>query len=373
MELSEEYIRWRDKVRKFAEDVILPTAAHYDDISVFPEENVKKMAKMGLLGLTIPKEYGGFYRDSLTYIIAVEEISRVCGGHGLFMAAHNSLANAHILQFGSEEQKKKYLPPLAKGEKISAWALTESNAGSDAGETKTTAVKKDGKYILNGTKIFITSGNVAETFVIMARSSKEKGTRGISAFIVERGFNGFSIGGLENKMGVRASLTAEIILEDCEIPEENLIGNEGDGFKQALANLDGGRVSIAAFSLGMAQGALDACLKVVKNSEISKKQSTQFMLADMATRIESARLLVYKSAVLKDKKSRITMESSMAKLYASEVAMEVSERCTRILGMEGVKRQCICQRLFRDAKLAEIGEGTSEIQKLVIARQLGLK
>ncbi|MEM4728993.1 MAG: acyl-CoA dehydrogenase family protein [Thermoplasmata archaeon] len=365
----------RARVREFAEREIRPLAPEHDVRSSFPEKLVPRMASLGLMGMTVPKEYGGTYTDTLSYVIAVEEVSRVCGGTGLFLAAHNSLGNAHIASFASEEQKRRYLPPLASGRAISAWGLTEPGAGSDAGATQTTAVLKGNEYILNGSKLFITSGNLASTFVIMASTDRSRGTKGISAFIVERGTPGFRIGGLEDKLGVRASSTAELFFENCAVPKENLIGKEGEGFRQALINLDGGRISIAAFALGMAQGILDECMRFLREPEgnsLARSQAVQFALAQMAAETEAARLLVYRCADLKDRKMPHTKESAMAKLLASEVASRNGMTCLKLMGPAGQTRAYAVERLTRDAKLAEIGEGTSEIQKLVISRQLGL-
>jgi len=374
--LAEAHDGMRKKVREFAEKEIAPVADRYDTISEFPEPIIRGMQRLGLLGLTVDKQYGGTFTDTMSYVIAVEEVSRICGGHGLILAAHNSLGNAHIAAFASEEQKKKYLPSIASGRTMSAWGLTETNCGSDAGGTQTTAVLKGDRYILNGSKLFITTGNVASTFVILAATDKSQGTRGISSFIVERNTPGFSIGELEDKLGVRASTTAELFFQDSPVPKENLMGKEGEGFKQALKNLDGGRISIAAFSLGMAQGILDDCMRFLKSpegSQMARSQAVQFEVAAMATETEAARLLVYRSADLKDKKLPYNKESAMAKLYASETASRNGMRCVQMMGPAGLTRRYAVERLTRDAKLAEIGEGTSEIQKLVISRALGFK
>jgi butyryl-CoA dehydrogenase len=373
--LTQAQEQMRRRVREFAETKITPAAVKYDDVSVFPEEIMKTMGQMGLLGLTVPPEYGGTFTDTLSYVIAVEEVSRMCGGFGLTLAAHNSLGNAHINSFASEEQKKKYLPPIAGGQFMSAWGLTEPSAGSDAGGTATTAVLKGDQYILNGSKLFITTGNVARTFVIMASTDKSQKTRGISAFIVERGTPGFRVGEHEDKLGVRASITAELFFEDSPVPRQNLIGKEGEGFKQALKNLDGGRISIAAFALGMAQGILDECLRFMREPEgarLARSQAAQFALARMATETEAARLLVYKCACMKDARESYSMQSAMAKLLASETASRNGMACVQMMGQAGLTRKYAVERLTRDAKLAEIGEGTSEIQKLVISRALGL-
>ena len=372
---NEEQRLWRQTVRDFAQREIAPRVREIDTEGHIPPEIIKGMARLGLMGLTVPKEYGGTFTDTLSYVLAVEEVSRVCGGFGLLLAAHNSLGNAHINMFGSEEQKKKYLPPIAGGREMSAWGLTEPGAGSDAGGTATTAVLQGDKYILNGSKLFITSGNVASTFVIMASTDKSKGTRGISAFIVERKTPGFRVGELEDKLGVRASSTAELFFDNAPVPRENLMGREGEGFKQALANLDGGRISIAAFSLGMAQGILDDCLRFFREPEgarLARSQAAQFQLARLATETEAARLLVYRCAYMKDHKLPYGRESAMAKFYASETASRNGMACLQLMGPAGLTRKYAVERLTRDAKLAEIGEGTSEIQKLVISRQLGL-
>jgi butyryl-CoA dehydrogenase len=365
----------RRKVREFAVKEIGPVVNEFDQHSGFPEKIVGGMARLGLLGLTVPKEYGGTFTDTLSYVIAVEEVSRVCGGHGLILAAHNSLGNAHIAMFGSEEQKKKYLPPIASGDSLSAWGLTEPGAGSDAGGTQTTAVLQGDRYILNGSKLFITSGDVASTFVIMASTDKTRGTRGISAFIVERKTPGFRVGELEDKLGVRASSTAELFFDNSPVPKENLLGKEGEGFKQALKNLDGGRISIAALSLGMAQGILDDCMRFLREPEgaaLARSQAVQFQMASLATETEAARLLVYRCACMKDNRIPYTKESAMAKFYASETASRNGMACVQLMGPAGLTRKYAVERLTRDAKLAEIGEGTSEIQKLVISRALGL-
>jgi len=373
--LTEAQEQMRKKVREFSEREIGPVAQQYDQHAGFPEQIVKGIARLGLMGLTVPKEYGGTFTDTQSYVLAVEEVSRVCGGFGLLLAAHNSLGNAHINMFGSEQQKQKYLPPIASGLEMSAWGLTEAGAGSDAGGTQTTAVLQGDKYILNGSKLFITSGNVASTFVILASTDKSKGTRGISAFIVERATPGFRVGELEDKLGVRASSTAELFFDNAPVPKENLLGKEGEGFKQALMNLDGGRISIAAFSLGMAQGILDECLRFLREPEgvgLARSQAAQFQLARLATETDAGRLLVYRCAYMKDNKIPYSKESAMAKFFASEAASRNGMACLQLMGPAGLTRKYAVERLTRDAKLAEIGEGTSEIQKLVIARQLGL-
>lgn len=362
-------------MRKFALEVVEPRAKEIDETGEFPWDTVKKMAEMGLMGICFPAEYGGAGLDTLCYAIAVEEISRVCGSTGITLAAHVSLGVYPIHAFGTEEQKRKYLVPLAKGEKIGAFGLTEPNAGSDAGATETTAVRDGDSYVLNGTKIFITSAGVAEVCIATALTERGKGTKGISAFIVEKGTPGFSVGTTEKKLGLRGSETAEIVFEDCRVPKENLLGREGQGFGIFMASLDGGRISIGAMALGIAQGALDASIKYSKERKqfgrsICDFQAIQWMLADMATEIVAARHLVYYAARCKDRGQRTTVESSMCKLYAAEAAMRATTKAIQIHGGYGYMKDYPVERYFRDAKLTEIGEGTSEIQRLVIAREL---
>ncbi len=375
MELTPEQEMVRKSVRKFALEVVEPRAKEIDETGEFPWDTVKKMAEMGLMGICFPAEYGGAGLDTLCYAIAVEEISRVCGSTGITLAAHVSLGVYPIHAFGTEEQKRKYLVPLAKGEKIGAFGLTEPNAGSDAGATETTAVRDGDSYVLNGTKIFITSAGVAEVCIATALTERGKGTKGISAFIVEKGTPGFSVGTTEKKLGLRGSETAEIVFEDCRVPKENLLGREGQGFGIFMASLDGGRISIGAMALGIAQGALDASIKYSKERKqfgrsICDFQAIQWMLADMATEIVAARHLVYYAARCKDRGQRTTVESSMCKLYAAEAAMRATTKAIQIHGGYGYMKDYPVERYFRDAKLTEIGEGTSEIQRLVIAREL---
>jgi alkylation response protein AidB-like acyl-CoA dehydrogenase len=363
-------------VRNFAETEIKPIVPEYDEKQEFPWETVRKMADLNLLGLIFPPEYGGAGVGYISYAIAVEEVSRVCGAHGITVAAHNSLCSNHIYISGTEEQKKKYLTPLAKGEKIGAWGLTEPGAGSDAGETMTTAVLDGDEWILNGQKTFITHGSVADTAVIIAATDKSKGHKGISSFIVDCDTPGYSSGMKENKLGLRCSDTAEIVLEDCRIPKENLLGNIDMAFKDVLAVLDGGRISIAAMALGIAQGALDESIKYAKEREqfgrpISKFQAIQWMIADMSTEIDAARLLTYRAGYMKDQGIRVTKEAAMAKMYAAEVGMRACTKAIQIHGGYGYTKDYPVERFFRDVKLCEIGEGTSEIQRLVIARRLG--
>jgi len=366
----------RKSVREFAEGEIAPHVMEWDEASHFPLELLPKLAEMGLLGVIFPEAYGGAGLGYIEYALVIEELSRVDGSVGLFVAAHNSLCSNHIYKFGTEEQKKKYLVPLAQGKKLGAWSLTEPEAGSDAGGTRTTAVRHGSHWILNGAKTFTTNGHYADTCVAMAVTDKAKGSHGISAFILEKGMAGFRPGKKENKLGMRASDTSEVLFTDCKVPAENLLGPEGEGFTGSLKILDGGRISIAALGLGMAQGALEAAVRYAKQRKqfgqaISEFQAIQFKLADMATEVEAARLLVYQAAWLADQGSaRFTRESSMAKLFASEVAVRVANECVQIHGGYGFIKDYPAEKYYRDVKLCTIGEGTSEIQKLVIARQL---
>ena len=373
---TDEQNQLRRSVREFAEGEILPHVMEWDEVSHFPIEIMPKLAEMGLLGIIFPEEYGGPGLGYIEYVIAIEELSRVDGSVGIIVAAHNSLCSNHIFKFGSEAQKQKYLSPLAQGKKIGAWSLTEPEAGSDAGGTRTTAKREGNHWVINGAKTFTTNGHYADVCVAMAVTDKSKASHGISAFIIEKGTPGFKPGKKENKLGLRASDTSEVIFSDCRVPQENLLGEEGEGFTGSLKILDGGRISIAALALGMAQGALDAAIKYAKQRKqfgqpISEFQAIQFKLADMATEVEAARLLVYQAASLADKKDvRFTRESSMAKLFASEVAVRVANECVQIHGGYGFIKDYPAEKFYRDVKLCTIGEGTSEIQKLVIARQL---
>ncbi len=373
---TSEQQQLRKSIREFAEGEIAPHVMEWDEVSHFPIEIMPKLAEMGLLGIIFPEQYGGAGLGYIEYVIAIEELSRVDGSIGIIVAAHNSLCSNHIYKFGTEAQKQKYLVPLAQGKKIGAWSLTEPEAGSDAGGTRTTALRSGDAYILNGSKTFTTNGHYADTCVAMAVTDKSKSSHGISAFILEKGMPGFRPGKKENKLGLRASDTSEIIFTDCRVPAANLLGPEGEGFTGSLAILDGGRISIAALALGMAQGALDAATSYAKQRKqfgkaISEFQAIQFKLADMATEVEAARLLVYQSAWHADQKSaRFTRESSMAKLFASEVAVRVANECVQIHGGYGFIKDYPAEKFYRDVKLCTIGEGTSEIQKLVIARQL---
>jgi alkylation response protein AidB-like acyl-CoA dehydrogenase len=373
---TDEQKHLRKSVREFAEGEIAPHVMEWDESSHFPAEILPHLAEMGLMGVIFPEEYGGAGLGYIEYAIVIEELARVDGSVGLFVAAHNSLCSNHIYKFGSEEQKRKYLVPLAQGKKLGAWSLTEPEAGSDAGGTRTTAVRNGKGWTLNGSKTFTTNGTYADICVAMAVTDRSKDSHGISAFILEKGTTGFRPGKKENKLGMRASDTSEVIFTDCHIPAENLLGPEGEGFISSLKILDGGRISIAALGLGMAQGALEAATAYAKqrkqfNQPIADFQAIQFKLADMATQVEAARLLVYQAAWLADQKSvRFTRESSMAKYFAGEVAVYVADECVQIHGGYGFIKDYPAEKYYRDAKLCTIGEGTSEIQKLVIARQL---
>jgi alkylation response protein AidB-like acyl-CoA dehydrogenase len=373
---TDEQNQLRRSIREFAEGEIAPHVMEWDEASKFPIEIMPKLADMGLLGVIFPEQYGGAGLGYVEYVIAIEELSRIDGSVGIIVAAHNSLCSNHIFKFGTEEQKKKYLTPLAQGKKIGAWSLTEPEAGSDAGGTRTTAKRDGNHWVINGSKTFCTNGHYADYSVVMALTDKSKNSHGISAFIVEKGTPGFKPGKKENKLGLRASDTSELIFTDCKVPTENMLGAEGEGFIGSLKILDGGRISIAALGLGMAQGALDAAIKYAKQRKqfgqaISEFQAIQFKLADMATQVEAARLLVYQAAWLADRKDvRFTRESSMAKLFSSEVAVRVANECVQIHGGYGFIKDYPAEKFYRDVKLCTIGEGTSEIQKLVIARQL---
>ncbi|WP_038298998.1 acyl-CoA dehydrogenase [Metaclostridioides mangenotii] len=371
----QKYELLKQMYREFTINEVAPIAHEIDEEERFPYETVEKMTKCGMLGIPFPKEYGGEGGDYLGYAMAVEELSKACGTTGVIVSAHTSLGAAPIFQFGSEEQKQKFLTPLAKGERLGAFGLTEPNAGTDAAGQQTTAVLDGDNYILNGTKIFITNAGPAEIYVVMAMTDKSKGTRGISAFIVEKGTEGFSIGKEEKKLGIRGSATCELIFENCRIPKENLLGKEGQGFKIAMKTLDGGRIGIAAQALGIAQGALDTTVDYVKGRKqfgrsISSFQNTQFELANMKTKIEAARHLVYEAAKKKDEGNSYSVEAAMAKFYAAEVAMEVTTKAVQLHGGYGYTREYDVERMMRDAKITEIYEGTSEVQKMVISADL---
>jgi alkylation response protein AidB-like acyl-CoA dehydrogenase len=377
-ELTPEQRDWRETLHEFADQEIAPRAAHYDDAGEFPWESVKKMRELGLFGLVFPESYGGGGFGTLEYVMAVEEVSRACASTGITLAAHVSLGTWPIYAFGTEEQKRKYLPALCSGEKLAAFGLTEPEAGSDAGGTKTRAVRDGDSYVVNGRKIYITNGSVCGTAVFTAVTAPGTGTKGISAFIVEKGMPGFSPGTREKKLGHRASDTVELVFENLRIPKENLLdaeGKEGNGFRQFMMTLDGGRISIGAMSLGIAQASLDAAIRYARERRqfgraIADFQAIQLLLAEMATELEAARLLVYQTARLKDRGQPFTRYSAMAKLKASTVAMRAADAAVQIHGGAGYMTDHPVERYFRDAKLMEIGEGTSQIQKLIIAREL---
>jgi alkylation response protein AidB-like acyl-CoA dehydrogenase len=375
---SDEENAFRAKIREFAEKEVRPIVPELEKKEEFPWKTVNRMKELGLFGLIFPKKYGGQELGYIYYAIAVEELSRICGSHGITVASHNSLCSNHIYLAGTEEQKQKYLIPLASGEKLGAWGLTEPNAGSDAGATQTTAVLDGDEWVINGAKQFITQGTVAETYVVIASTDKPQKQKGISAFIIEKDTPGFRPGQVEHKLGLKISDTSELIMEDCRIPQENLLGELNMAFYDTMRVLDGGRISIGAMALGLGQGALDEALKYVKTRSqfgkpISKFQAIQWHLANMATEIEAARLLIYQAAYLANKKTqRFSKESAMAKLYASEVGMRATRMAVQILGGVGYTKRSIVERLMRDVKLCEIGEGTSEIQRLVISRLLGM-
>ena len=365
----------RAKIRSFAEEEIKPLAFLMDQNNEFPDEAVKKLGKLGWMGIPYPKEYGGAGLDALSYAIAVEELARVDGGTGVILSAHVSLGSWPIFAYGTEEQKKKYLVPLAKGEKIGAFGLTETNAGSDAGGTETTALDKGDYYLLNGGKIFITNAPKADTYVVFAVTTPDIGTRGISAFIVEKGWKGFEFGDHYDKMGIRSSSTAELIFNDVKVPKENLLGKEGEGFKIAMSTLDGGRIGIAAQALGIAQGAFEHALSYSKEriqfgKPIAAQQSIAFKLADMATKLRCARFLIYSAAELKEQHAPYGMESAMAKMYASDIALEVTNDALQIHGGAGFMKGMEVERAYRDAKITTIYEGTNEIQRVVIASHI---
>lgn len=362
-------------IREFAEKEVKPLAAEIDETERFPMETVEKMARLGIMGIPVPKQYGGAGADNMLYTMAVEELSRVCATTGVIVSAHTSLCCAPILEHGTEEQKMKYLPKLASGEWIGAFGLTEPNAGTDASAQQTVAVKEGDHYVLNGSKIFITNASAAQVFIVMAMTDKSKGTKGISAFIVEKGFPGFSIGKKEKKMGIRGSATCELIFENCIVPTENLLGAEGKGFGIAMKTLDGGRIGIASQALGIAQGAMDETVRYIKERKqfgrpLAKFQNMQFQLADMQTRIEASRLLVRKAAFKKDSKQNYSADAAMAKLFAAETAMEMTTKAVQYHGGYGYTREYPVERMMRDAKITEIYEGTSEVQRMVIAGKL---
>jgi alkylation response protein AidB-like acyl-CoA dehydrogenase len=372
---SDELLQIKRVVREFAEKEIRPHVMDWDEGQIFPRDILSRLGDLGFMGILIPQEFGGSGLGYVEYITIVEELSRVDGSIGISVAAHNSLCTGHIFAFGTEEQRKRFVVPLAKGEKIGAWSLTEPEAGSDAGGTQTTARLDGNQWVLNGQKTFTTHGTYGDVCVAMAMTDKPAGHHGISAFIVEKGTPGFSAGKKENKLGLRASDTSTVIFDDCRIPKENILGQPGHGFVDALTILDGGRISIAALALGMAQGAYESALNYSQQRKqfgktISAFQGIQFKLADMATDIDGARLLTQRAAWMKDNGMKTTLESSMAKLHASEVAVRVANECVQIHGGYGYIKDYPAEKFYRDVKLCTIGEGTSEIQRLVIAREL---
>jgi alkylation response protein AidB-like acyl-CoA dehydrogenase len=371
--LAEEHFQVRETAAKFAADVVAPRAAALDRSGEFPHATMKQMAELGFLGLCWPEEYGGAGLDTRSYILVVEEISRACASTGISLAAHVSLGTAPIYYVGNEEQRRRFVPRLARGEMLGAFALTEPNAGSDASATRTTAVREGGHYKVNGTKIYITNGSVAGSVVFTARTAPGGGARGISAFVVERGTPGLAVGKREDKMGLRASDTVELHFQDCRVPAENLLGQEGVGFREFMRTLDSGRIGIGAMSLGIARAAYDAAVAYAKERQqfgraIAEFQMIQEMISDMRVRVECARHLVYHAAWLKDHERPFAIEAAMAKLFASEAATWCADRAVQIHGGMGYMRELPVERYFRDAKLMEIGEGTSQIQRIVIAR-----
>jgi alkylation response protein AidB-like acyl-CoA dehydrogenase len=374
-QLDEEQLHLQKSVREFAQREIAPNVMKWDEASEFPLATIKELGKLGLMGIVFPTEYGGAGMGYVEYVTAIDELSRVDGSVGIIVAAHTSLGSNHIFVAGNEAQRKKYLPRLASGEWLGAWGLTEPSSGSDAGSARATAVHTSGGYVINGTKTFITNGHYADVMVVLAVTDRAAGTHGLSAFVVEKGTKGFRAGKKENKLGLRASDTSEMIFEDCFVPAENLLGKEGDGFIDAMKILDGGRISIAALSLGIGQGAYACALKYSKERKqfgkaISEFQAIQWKLADMATELDAARLLVLRAAAMKDAGMKTTQESSMAKLYASEVAVRCANESVQIHGGYGFIKDYPAEKFYRDVKLCTIGEGTSEIQRMVIARQL---
>ena len=375
--LTAEQKLFQKVIREFCEKELKPIASKIDKEEYFPWDMYKKMGKLGLMGMTVPKKYGGAGIDRICYIIALEEISRFCGSTGITVEAHNTLGAGYLYEAGTEEQRKKYLPRLTSGEAFAALAITEPNAGSDVGGIQTTAVLKGNEWVLNGTKQFITSGDIAEVTIVMAKTDKEKGTKGISAFLLEKDTPGFKVGQLEDKLGLRGSRTAELIFEDCRIPTENILGEENKGFYSVMDTLDRGRTAVGAMSVGIARGALEDSIKYAKQREqfgkpIGKLQAIQFMISDMATEIDAARLLVYKAAYLEDEGKPFGKDAAMAKLFASEIAMRATRNAIQIHGGYGYMRDRPLEKYFRDIKLCQIGEGTSEIQRIVIAKRLGL-
>ena len=375
---NEEEQEILDMLRDFAEKEVAPIAAEVDENERFPEETWHKLADMGMMGVPFPEEYGGAGLSYLTYIGVCEELAKHCATTSVMVSAHSSLCCWPISEYGTQEQKQKYLVPLASGEKLGAFGLTEPGAGTDAAMQRTTAEDKGDHWLLNGSKIFITNAGYADIFVVMAMTDKEKGNHGISAFIVERGFPGFKVGAHEKKMGIRGSSTCELIFENCIVPKENLLGEVGKGFKVAMTTLDGGRIGIGAQALGIAQAAIDACVayttqRVQFGKRISQFQNTQFQLADMQARVDAARLLIYRAAQAKQDHEPYSHLAAMGKLYASEAASSVTRRCLQLVGGYGYTREYPFERYMRDAKITEIYEGTSEVQRMVIAGWMGVK
>lgn len=376
--LSEEHVQLQQTFREFAENEVKPLAKELDETERFPTETVQKMAEMGMMGLPIPEELGGSGVDQLGYVLAVEELSKVCATTGIILSAHTSLCCWPIMTFGTEEQKEKYLKPLAGGQKLGAFALTEPSAGTDASMQKSTAVLDGDHYILNGNKVFITNAGAADVFIVFAMTDKEQGTRGITAFILERDMPGFTMGKPENKMGLRASSTCELVFDNVRVPVENRLGAEGKGFKIAMATLDGGRIGVGAQAVGIAQGAIDEAVKFTKERiqfgrRISQFQNTQFTLADMQTRTDAARMLVWRAAAAEQEGQPYTHLAAMAKLFASETASYVANRAVQLCGGYGYTKDYPVERMMRDAKVTEIYEGTSEVQRMVISGWMGVK
>ena len=376
-EMEQEIV---DMLHDFCLKEVKPIAAELDEKEEFTQNAREKLAEMGMLGTYIPEEYGGAGLSYLTYIACCEELAKYCASTSIMFSVHGSLCSWPILEFGTEEQKQKYLVPLAQGEKLGAMGLTEPSAGTDANGVRTTAVLKGDKYILNGTKIFITNGYYADTYVVFARTNPDLsvGHKGLSAFIVEKGFKGFSFGTKEKKMGIRASATYELVFDDCEVPAENLLGKEGEGFKIAMKTLDGGRIGIASQALGIGEGAVEEAIKYTKErvqfgKRISQFQNTQFQLADMHTRMQAAQYVVYAAAMKKQNHEPYSMDAAMAKLFAAEAASDVTRRAVQLFGGYGYTREYPVERMMRDAKITEIYEGTSEVQRMVIASNLGVK
>lgn len=376
--LSEEHVQLQQTFREFAENEVKPLAKELDETERFPTETVQKMAEMGMMGLPIPEELGGSGVDQLGYVLAVEELSKVCATTGIILSAHTSLCCWPIMTFGTEEQKEKYLKPLASGQKLGAFALTEPSAGTDASMQKSTAVLEGDHYILNGNKVFITNAGAADVFIVFAMTDKEQGTRGITAFILERDMPGFTMGKPENKMGLRASSTCELVFDNVHVPVENRLGAEGKGFKIAMATLDGGRIGVGAQAVGIAQGAIDEAVKFTRERiqfgrRISQFQNTQFTLADMQTRTDAARMLVWRAAAAEQEGRPYTHLAAMAKLFASETASYVTNRAVQLCGGYGYTKDYPVERMMRDAKVTEIYEGTSEVQRMVISGWMGVK